>query len=88
MLCRYRTWITANALATNRRVYGSIASAADQALLWGGQLGAATCEVIVTGTPGALQVLTPQMSGRGRIGHRHGHSLQHVRCPHHVRDPA
>ena len=61
MLCRYRTWITANALATNRRVYGSIAGAADQALMWGGQLGAVTCEVVVTGTPGALQVLTPQM---------------------------
>lgn len=61
LLCRYRVMLTANGLTNTRRVFGSIASAADQALCYGGYVGPVTCEMVVTGTPGALRVLSPQM---------------------------
>lgn len=62
LLCEYEVWISSNALTANvRRLYGSIASSQDRALMYGGQVGIARCKVIVTGTPGALQILSPQM---------------------------
>ncbi|WP_372466612.1 hypothetical protein ACCO44_11360 [Microbacterium maritypicum] len=62
LLCEYEVWISANALTAGvRRVYGSIASSQDKALMYGGQLGLARCRTIVSGTPGALQILSPQM---------------------------
>lgn len=60
MHAQFRAWLETNTLSSGA-VMGSLGSAADQRLAKAGVTGEIVLDIILTGTPGALQVIQPQV---------------------------